>query len=61
MKINNRDIFNGKEVKQLINKARHDLLVEVENILELCPVCKGTHGQWIRKSELKTKLGELEK
>ena len=36
-------------------------LNEIKKWLKLCPTCDGTHGEWIRKEDLKQKLKELEK
>ena len=38
---------------------KEKIIKEVIELLELCPVCKGTHGKWIKKEDFKQKLGEL--
>jgi len=47
----------NEKVKQIKAEA----INQVIELLELCPVCKGTHGKWIKKEDFKQKLGELAK
>jgi len=62
-KIKESEIISFMEyaLKRERKVGKSKVLNQVIELLELCPVCKGTHGKWIKKEDFKQKLGELAK
>ena len=51
-------IFHSKDLNIAYEKGRADEQKRILEIIKFCKVCDGSHGEWIRKDELKAKIKE---